>query len=117
MTFLVRSFGSLRSTSRALYRPAANFHTSASRWAFSEHDRDDDNRHEKVEHHKQDSLNKQKSGKGEWKNELASQSEQVIAGDRSNMTMEEMQKLGEKKAEEGKNPSNTSPTNDPAARK
>jgi len=33
------------------------------------------------------------------------------------MTMEEMTKLGEMKAEEGKNPSNTAAPNDPEARK
>jgi len=117
MTFLVRSFGSLRSASKAIYRPTATFHTSASRWALSEHDRDDESRHIKVEYHKEESLKKQKDGKGEWKHELASQSEQVIAGEKSNLTMDEMRKLGEKKAEEGRNPSNTSETNDPAARK
>ncbi len=48
---------------------------------------------------------------------MASQSEQVVAGEKANMSMDDMTKLGEKKSEEGRNPSNTSETNDPAARK
>ena len=49
-------------------------------------------------------MNKAKGGKGEWKPELASSSEQAVNGDKHNMTMEEMQKLGSQKAEEGKTP-------------
>lgn len=78
---------------------------------------DDDDRHTRVEYHKQESITKQKEGQGIWKTELASQSEQIVAGEKSDLSMEEMTKLGEQKAEEGKNPSNTAQTNDPAARK
>ena len=70
--------------------------------------KDDDARPSKIETHKQDSVSRAKSGQGEWKPELASQSEQDIHGDKSGMTMEEMQKLGEKKAQEGKRPSGSS---------
>ena len=53
-------------------------------------------------------MNKAKSGKGEWKPELASASEQAVSGDKNNMSMDEMQKLGEQKAQEGKTPSGSS---------
>jgi len=39
MTFFIRSFAPLRTTSRALYRPAATFHTSTARWVMTEADR------------------------------------------------------------------------------
>ncbi|KAK5078054.1 hypothetical protein LTS08_003105 [Lithohypha guttulata] len=108
MAFLARPMSALRPISRALYRPAATFHTSASRRALSEQDRDDDDRHSKIDHHQSDSIDRAKSGKGEWKPELASQSEQVVNGDKHNMSMEEMTKMGEQKAEEGKKPSGSS---------
>ena len=47
-------------------------------------------------------LAKQKRGEGEWKPELASNSEQTVKHDKHNMSFEEMQKEGEKKAKEGK---------------
>jgi hypothetical protein len=62
----------------------------------------------KIEHHKNDSV--QKGGKGEWKPELASNSEQTVKADRHEMSMEEMQKEGAKKAEEGKQSSGSSST-------
>lgn len=70
--------------------------------------KDDPNRDEKIEHHKQDSVQKAKKGDAEWKPELASSSEQAVAGDKHDMSMDEMQKMGEKKAEEGKTPSGSS---------
>lgn len=70
--------------------------------------KDDPNRDEKIEHHKQDSVQKAKKGDAEWKPELASSSEQAVAGEKTDMSMEEMQKMGEKKAEEGKTPSGSS---------
>merc|ERR1712058_51537 len=54
--------------------------------------------------HKSDSLKKAKTGQGEWKPELGSNSEQNVRGDKHNMTMEQMQKLGQQKANEDKNP-------------
>ncbi|KAJ9650814.1 hypothetical protein H2198_009881 [Neophaeococcomyces mojaviensis] len=108
MTLFIRAFAPLRTTSRALYRPAATFHTSTARCVLNEADRDTHKDHpdrdQKIDHHKHDSVNRAKSGKGEWKPELASQSEQIVSGDRDDMSMDEMQKLGEKKAEEGKAP-------------
>lgn len=57
---------------------------------------------EKIESHKQDSVSKVKAGKGEWKPELASASEQSVQGDKSQMTMEEMTKKGEEKGKSDK---------------
>ena len=39
---------------------------------------DRDDIHEEIEHHKNDQLEKQKNGKGEWKRELASNSEAAV---------------------------------------
>jgi hypothetical protein len=49
-------------------------------------------------------LSKKKQGSGEWKPELASNSEQAVKHDKHDMSMEEMQAEGAKKAEEGKQP-------------
>lgn len=68
----------------------------------------DSERGNKIEKEKSDSVSKAQSGQGEWKPELASQSEQIMQGEKSNMSMKEMQKMGEKKAEEGKKPSGSS---------
>lgn len=38
----------------------------------------DDDRKAKIDHHKQDQLNKQKEGKGHWKGELGSNSEAAV---------------------------------------
>ena len=46
---------------------------------------------EQYEHHKNDQIQKQKEGKGHWKPELASNSEEAINADRSSKSMEEMQ--------------------------
>jgi len=58
------------------------------------------------EKHKQDQLRKQKEGKGHWKPELASDSEEAVAADRhehndhSEEGIKELQKKTEKHAEE-----------------
>jgi hypothetical protein len=60
----------------------------------------------KYEHHKQDQLKKQKEGKGEWKPELASSSEEALAADRhehsdhSEKGLKELQEKTAKHAEE-----------------
>lgn len=51
-----------------------------------------------MESHKQESLTKAKQGSGEWKTELASDSEQAIKHDKHNMSIEEMQAEGAKKS-------------------
>lgn len=55
-----------------------------------------------YEHHKQDQLKKQKEGKGHWKPELASDSEEAINADRHHKgeSMEELQHKTAKHAEE-----------------
>jgi hypothetical protein len=65
---------------------------------------DREDRDKDIEHHKNDSVNKAKTGQGEWKPELGSNSEQAVRGDKHNMTMEQMQKLGQERANEDKNP-------------
>ncbi|KAH9224121.1 hypothetical protein DL95DRAFT_282692 [Leptodontidium sp. 2 PMI_412] len=61
--------------------------------ALKESDRHNPNQAEANERHKQDTLQKQKEGKGHWKPELASDSEEAVAADRSsNESIEEMQK-------------------------
>lgn len=49
-----------------------------------------------YEHHKQDSLKKQKEGAAHWKPELASDSEEAVKADRSPASKEDTQKLQEK---------------------
>jgi len=62
--------------------------------ALKEDDRHRDDQGEENEKHKQDQLQKQKDGKGHWKPELASNSEEAVAADRhgSGDSIEEMQK-------------------------
>ncbi|KEF51641.1 uncharacterized protein A1O9_12276 [Exophiala aquamarina CBS 119918] len=106
MSSLARTVVPLRAIGRSVAsRPAATFHTSSVCQSLSEADHDSPDRASNIDRHKSDSIEKAKTGKGEWKPELASSSEQAISGDKHNMTIEQMQKLGEKKSEEGKNPS------------
>lgn len=56
------------------------------------------------EKHKQDLLNKQKAGKGEWKPELASDSEEAVRAERDPANIQELQKRAKAAAEkQGKN--------------
>ncbi|KAK4574497.1 hypothetical protein LTR86_001338 [Recurvomyces mirabilis] len=65
-------------------------------------------RPEEVEAHKQDQLQKQKEGKGHWKDELASDSESIVKADRGETgtsakdNIKELQKETEKLANEKK---------------
>ncbi|KAK5740792.1 hypothetical protein LTR17_004382 [Elasticomyces elasticus] len=64
-------------------------------------------RSEEVEAHKQDQLQKQKEGKGHWKDELASDSESIVKADRNETgstkdNIAELQKESTKLANEGK---------------
>lgn len=70
--------------------------------------KDTPDRDAKIEYHKQDTIQKAKKGDPEWKPELASNSEQAVKADNHDMSMEEMQKKGAHKAEEGKQPSRSS---------
>ncbi|KPI35143.1 uncharacterized protein AB675_1353 [Cyphellophora attinorum] len=117
MSYLARSIRSSRAatllTARRHAAVPATFHTSSINRAMSEADhrpltpahKDDDKRSEKIDTHKHDSVGKAKSGEGEWKPELASQSEQVAQHENNDMSMKEMQDMGAKKAEDGKRPS------------
>ncbi|OAP62959.1 hypothetical protein AYL99_02186 [Fonsecaea erecta] len=101
MSYLTRSSASLRTAGRAVcVRSSAAIHTSSARLALSEDHAHNENRAADIERHKSDSVEKAKTGRGEWKPELASQSEQATRGDKHNMTMEQMQKMTKEKAEQ-----------------
>lgn len=106
MSHLARTITTpLRTVGRVVpSRSVAAFHTSSARAALSEDHIHRDDRHHDIDRHKADSVEKAKTGKGEWKPELASQSEQNTRSDKHDMTMEQLQKLGAKRSEEDKNP-------------
>jgi len=105
MTFFAIRLAPLRATRAArVCKLAAAFHTTPLRAALNESDRDNPNVAEHTESHKEESLHKVKQGDGEWKAELASNSEQTVKHDDHDMSFEEMQKEGAAKAEEGKQP-------------
>lgn len=64
--------------------------------------RDNPDQASQNERHKQDALKKQKEGKGHWKAELASDSEEAIAAERSqrNESLHELQKRTVEHAED-----------------
>ncbi|KIX04322.1 uncharacterized protein Z518_05189 [Rhinocladiella mackenziei CBS 650.93] len=104
MPYLGRSLNPRRTASGFVsLRSVACFHTTSARRALSEDKIDIPERAQEIDRHKSDSVEKAKTGKGEWKPELASQSEQAISGDKSDMTMEQMQKMGEQKSKGAKN--------------
>ncbi|TKA38702.1 hypothetical protein B0A54_08665 [Friedmanniomyces endolithicus] len=74
---------------RTAQRPSRSFHSY------------NENRGEEAEAHKQDQLRKQKEGKGQWKGELASESESMIKADRNETenAEEDIEKLQEKTTE------------------
>ncbi|KUJ23123.1 uncharacterized protein LY89DRAFT_167959 [Mollisia scopiformis] len=94
MSFLLRTS---RLSIAAAARPAVPLSTrgfmSSSVRALKEDDHTE-NQGEHNERHKQDQLQKQKEGKGHWKPELASNSEEAVAADRQagSDSIEEMQK-------------------------
>jgi len=67
--------------------------------ALKEGDRDSPDLAEQNEKHKQDQLKKQKEGKGHWKPELASNSEESVAADRSHKDGESIDDLQKKTAD------------------
>merc|ERR1711964_613106 len=83
----------LRTARFAAARPvvATRPFSSTTFMALKESDRHNPDQAESNERHKQDQLQKQKEGKGHWKPELASDSEEAVAADRSsNESIEEM---------------------------
>ncbi|RDW85747.1 hypothetical protein BP5796_04072 [Coleophoma crateriformis] len=117
MSFLLRTSTSRFAAARPAFRAARPFSTSRA-LALKESDRaqklnfpalgiqDHPEQSLKNETHKEDSLKKQKSGKGHWKPELASDSEEAVTADRhehadhSEAGIKELQKKTEKAAEE-----------------
>ncbi|KAE9380461.1 hypothetical protein N431DRAFT_498305 [Stipitochalara longipes BDJ] len=76
--------------------------TGSSVRSLKEDDRHSPDLAEQNERHKQDQLQKQKEGKGHWKPELASNSEEAVAADRQagDHSIEELQKKTANHAEE-----------------
>ncbi|KAF2239001.1 hypothetical protein EV356DRAFT_504353 [Viridothelium virens] len=104
MSLTFRSFAFQRSLRLrpALYTPlpSRSYRASATRLAGKESALHNETRAEEAEHHKQDQLRKQKEGKGEWKDELASDSESIVKADRgeidaSEETISKLQKEAE----------------------
>jgi len=109
MSVLFRSTSRLAATATAAARPRPTTLAIAiapSRRAFAafatryskESDLGNADNAEQSERHKEDSLKKQKDGKGHWKAELASDSEEAVTADRHEYddhkteSMEELQK-------------------------
>ncbi|KAJ5209721.1 hypothetical protein N7449_004100 [Penicillium cf. viridicatum] len=85
MSFLT----SIRASSRQAIRtnfavPASTFHSSAVR-SLNEDDRGRENLSYHYESHKQEGIKSTKEGKGEWKSELASNSEADVKADRGEL--------------------------------
>jgi len=102
MSFLLRTssrFVAARPVIRTTI-PSRTF-TASSIKALKESDHSNPDTTEHNERHKQDQLQKQKDGKGHWKPELASNSEEAVAADRQSKgdSIEEMQKKTKDHAE------------------
>ncbi|EPE25766.1 hypothetical protein GLAREA_01678 [Glarea lozoyensis ATCC 20868] len=93
MSFLTRTLPRSLAASQRMAVQSRAFTVSSARM-LKEDDRHNDDQGAANEHHKQDQLKKQKEGKGHWKPELASNSEEAIAADRNNKdeSPEELQK-------------------------
>jgi len=105
MSFLLRTqgFGAARSIAHLRPVQARMFGVSAARF-LKESDRDPADP-DANERHKQDQLQKQKEGRGHWKPELASDSEEAVSADRHEHTdhseagLKELQKKTQDHAE------------------
>ncbi|KAK0259824.1 hypothetical protein LTS09_005667 [Friedmanniomyces endolithicus] len=86
---------------RTAQRPSRSFHSCRVLAVGKESELHNENRGEEAEAHKQDQLRKQKEGKGQWKGELASESESMIKADRNETenAEEDIEKLQEKTTE------------------
>lgn len=80
MSFLLRT--SRFAAARLVFAHPARTFTSSTVRALKESDRNNPDLAAQNEKHKQDQLTKQKDGKGHWKPELASDSEEAVAADR-----------------------------------
>jgi len=72
----------LRPTSAWTSNSVRTFGSTAVRAAGKEDALNKEGRDEEIEHHKHDSLRKQKDGQGHWKDELSSNSESIIKAER-----------------------------------
>ncbi|KAJ5812858.1 hypothetical protein N7447_009881 [Penicillium robsamsonii] len=95
MSFLPSIRASTRQAMRTNFAvPAATFHSSAAR-SLKENDKNREDLPNHYEYHKQESLKGSKVGKGQWKSELASESEAEVKADRGELdgdvTFKEMQ--------------------------
>jgi len=84
--------------------------------ALKESDRDSPDLAEKNEKHKQDSAQKAKAGKGHWKPELASDSEEAVTADRhdhSDHSEEGLKELQKKTAEHAEKKHKAGTSQDP----
>jgi len=79
MFFILRA--SRFAAARSVFVPARTFGQTSVR-ALKESDRHNPDAAESNEKHIKDGLQKQKDGKGHWKPELASDSEEAVAADR-----------------------------------
>ncbi|MCJ1252329.1 hypothetical protein MMC24_000134 [Lignoscripta atroalba] len=109
MSFLIRTafrpISRLNASRSLTIGVTRSLHVSSARAALSENDRHRDGMDHEIDHHKNDQIQKQKEGKGEWKGELASQSEAAIKADRGDIdssedTINKLQKETENFAEE-----------------
>jgi len=94
MSFLLRASSRFVAARPAIHTaiPSRTFTASGVK-ALKESDHSNSETAEHNEWHKQDQLQKQKDGKGHWKPELASNSEEAVAADRQSNgdSIEEMQ--------------------------
>ncbi|CAI7610381.1 unnamed protein product [Penicillium bialowiezense] len=80
MSFIT-SIRASRQALRSNIIPVSTFHTSAVR-SLKENDRHREDLADHYESHKQQGLKESKEGKGKWKSELASSSEEDVKADR-----------------------------------
>ncbi|KAF2089138.1 hypothetical protein K490DRAFT_64343 [Saccharata proteae CBS 121410] len=102
---------SLRSFTRLPLRQSSaaftqrSFQTATARLAGKETALHNEGRAEEAEKAKQDQLKEQKEGRGQWKEELSSDSESIVKADRGDInaskgTIEQLQRETEKAAKE-----------------
>jgi len=98
MSFVIRA--SMFKAAKPIGFMGARTFTTSRVVMLKESDRHNPDQGSEYEKHKQDQLQKQKEGKGHWKPELASDSEEAVAADRhSGDSIEDMQKKTAEHAE------------------
>ncbi|KAJ5458014.1 hypothetical protein N7475_009402 [Penicillium sp. IBT 31633x] len=103
MSFLASFRASSRQAIRTNFAvPASSFHTSAVR-SLKETDLNRDDLAEYLESQKEDLLRRSMEGKGQWKPELASESEEDVKADRNEWPGEQFDPLQKKKNVPGQN--------------